>query len=140
MFVQLSRGFVFVFLSVAAQPLIAQQPPPADFVLQGGQVHTLDANDTLAEAVAIREGKIVFVGSDARGKEAHRAENGGLSGRRTDGDSRPERDARPPDRRGPGRSSAAVHATPFDRRNPGLGSQASGGNAERNGFACRASM
>jgi predicted amidohydrolase YtcJ len=42
----------------------AQQPGPADFVLHGGKVITLNANDTIAQAVAIREGKIVFVGGD----------------------------------------------------------------------------
>jgi predicted amidohydrolase YtcJ len=49
-------------LSIAAAVAIAQQQP-ADFVLLDGKVVTLDAKDTLAEAVAIREGKIVFVGT-----------------------------------------------------------------------------
>jgi hypothetical protein len=40
----------------------------ADFVLTGGRVHTLDAKGTVAEAVAIRAEKIVYVGSDEGAK------------------------------------------------------------------------
>src|SRR5262249_12064694 len=40
------------------------QTAPADFVLLGGKVFTLDAKDTQAQAVAVRDEKIVFVGSD----------------------------------------------------------------------------
>ncbi|WP_328855251.1 amidohydrolase [Microbispora hainanensis] len=36
-----------------------------DLVLLGGRVRTLDANDTVAEAVAIRDGRVSAVGSDA---------------------------------------------------------------------------
>jgi predicted amidohydrolase YtcJ len=38
---------------------------PADIVLRGGAVYTVDAARSWAEALAIRETKIVFVGSDA---------------------------------------------------------------------------
>ncbi len=38
---------------------------PADFVLTGGRVVTLAAADTIASAVAIRDGRIVHVGDDA---------------------------------------------------------------------------
>jgi predicted amidohydrolase YtcJ len=49
-------------------PATAQEP--ADFVLTGGQVHTLDAKGTVAEAVAIRGEKLVYVGND-EGAKAH---------------------------------------------------------------------
>jgi len=40
--------------------------PPADTVLIGGKVVTVDSGFTIAEALAIRAGKIVAVGSNAR--------------------------------------------------------------------------
>lgn len=39
--------------------------PPADTVLRGGKVVTMDNQRTVAQAVAVREGSIVYVGSDA---------------------------------------------------------------------------
>src|SRR5205814_2050257 len=59
------RMATFTLLMVVTGAAIAQPPEPADFVLQGGKVHTLDAKDTVASAVAIRGERIVFVGSDA---------------------------------------------------------------------------
>src|SRR5438132_895541 len=47
-------------LALTNAPAVAQQSEPADFVLQGGKVFTLDGNDTEAQAVAIRGGKIVL--------------------------------------------------------------------------------
>ncbi len=38
---------------------------PADTVLRNGQVLTMDANNSVQQAVAVRDGKIVFVGTDA---------------------------------------------------------------------------
>lgn len=38
---------------------------PADTVLRHGQVLTMDARDSTQQAVAVREGRIVYVGSDA---------------------------------------------------------------------------
>lgn len=37
---------------------------PADLVIKNAYVYTVDANDTLAQAVAVRGGTIVYVGSD----------------------------------------------------------------------------
>jgi predicted amidohydrolase YtcJ len=37
--------------------------PPADLVIDGGKIYTVDGPHTVAEALAVREGKIVFVGS-----------------------------------------------------------------------------
>jgi hypothetical protein len=39
-------------------------PPPADLLLTGGAVYTMDAARSWAEAVAVREGRIVYVGND----------------------------------------------------------------------------
>ena len=43
---------------------------PADIVLTGGQVHTVDAVRSTAAAVAVRDGRIVAVGA-AREIERH---------------------------------------------------------------------
>jgi predicted amidohydrolase YtcJ len=43
----------------------AQRAGPADFVLTGGRVVTLDDRGTIASAVAVRDGRIVHVGDDA---------------------------------------------------------------------------
>ena len=37
---------------------------PADLVLVHGKILTVDAKDSIAQAIAIRQGKIVAVGSD----------------------------------------------------------------------------
>jgi predicted amidohydrolase YtcJ len=42
---------------------------PADLVLQTGSVYTLDASRSWAEAVAIRDGRIAYVGSDNGAKK-----------------------------------------------------------------------
>ncbi len=46
-------------------PLAARAAEPADLVLTGGVVHTLDARRPRAEAVAVRGGRIVAVGTSA---------------------------------------------------------------------------
>src|SRR5262245_29849303 len=43
----------------------APQRPPADLVLTHGKILTVDARDTIAEAIAIRGGAIAAVGSTA---------------------------------------------------------------------------
>jgi predicted amidohydrolase YtcJ len=52
-----------LFLSGEARRAIAQ---PADTVLSGGKILTLDAKESVAQAIAIREGRIIAVGTDAR--------------------------------------------------------------------------
>jgi predicted amidohydrolase YtcJ len=47
---------------------ITSQPPTADTVLLNGTVITVDPRDSIAEAVAIADGKIVFVGSTAQAR------------------------------------------------------------------------
>jgi predicted amidohydrolase YtcJ len=51
---------------VAAPALPAEQPPgPVDLIVHNGKIVTLDAKSTVAEAVAVRGGRIVAVGSTA---------------------------------------------------------------------------
>jgi len=42
--------------------------PPADLVLTGGRIYTVDAAHSIATALAVKDGRIVFVGSDADAK------------------------------------------------------------------------
>jgi predicted amidohydrolase YtcJ len=57
-------GFVVVF------PLLgAESSAPADLILTGGNIVTLAAGDSIAQAVAIRQGRIVAVGSDREVQE-----------------------------------------------------------------------
>src|SRR5215467_8698495 len=49
----------------SARSLIQSQTPPADLVLTNGNIITVDARDAVAQALAIRGSKIVFVGSSA---------------------------------------------------------------------------
>jgi predicted amidohydrolase YtcJ len=56
-------GLAFVgSLSLAAQDMMS--PDPADLILRNGLIYTVDSTNTLTEAVAIRGGKFVFVGSN----------------------------------------------------------------------------
>ena len=43
--------------------LLVSQPPSADLVLLNGTVITVDARDSIVEALAVKDGRIVFVGS-----------------------------------------------------------------------------
>ncbi len=48
--------------------LLVSQTPSADLVLLNGAVITVDARDSIAEALAVRDGRIVFVGSSSAAK------------------------------------------------------------------------
>jgi predicted amidohydrolase YtcJ len=54
-------------IAVSALPAVAQQSDPnaPQVVLMGGKILTLDGQSTVAQALAIRDGKILAVGSDA---------------------------------------------------------------------------
>ena len=56
---------VLALSSPASLSFGQQEPPPqpADLILRNGLVYTVDPTNTLTEAVAIRAGKFVFVGS-----------------------------------------------------------------------------
>ena len=51
-------------LALLLPPLAARAERPADLLLTGGKVWTADAARPLAQAVAVRDGNVVFVGSD----------------------------------------------------------------------------
>ncbi|KQQ97225.1 amidohydrolase [Massilia sp. Leaf139] len=55
---------VLVF-ALAAAPIPAHAAPPADLVYHNGHVHTVDAQDSVHQALAVRAGRIVHVGADA---------------------------------------------------------------------------
>jgi predicted amidohydrolase YtcJ len=55
-------------LTVALAGALRSQTPPADLVLTNGTVITVDARDAVAQAVAVRGSRIVFVGSSAAAK------------------------------------------------------------------------
>ncbi|WP_398479867.1 amidohydrolase [Tardiphaga sp.] len=54
-------------IAVSALPAVAQQSDPnaPQVVMMGGKILTLDGQSTVAQALAIRDGKILAVGSDA---------------------------------------------------------------------------
>src|SRR5665213_3594280 len=54
-------------LFVVPSVTVAQtaSPEPADIVFQGGGVYTVDAARSWAEAVAVRAGRVIYVGTDA---------------------------------------------------------------------------
>ena len=61
----LPLALITAFTTLAAPgPMRAQAPAPADLVLVNGTVLTVDATDSVAQAVAIAGGKIVAVGSN----------------------------------------------------------------------------
>ena len=53
------------FFSLACQPPAGEGTPAADLVLRGGVVHTINAEQPRAEALAVSGTEIVFVGSNA---------------------------------------------------------------------------
>lgn len=61
----LAAGLVATASLLAAATSRAQEPP-ADFVLLDGKVHTLDPQDTVVEALAVRNERIVRAGSNAQ--------------------------------------------------------------------------
>jgi predicted amidohydrolase YtcJ len=60
-----SLGLACVLIFVLISPVVAQTPEPAELVLEGGKVYTVDAARSVAQAVAIRAGRVVFVGSNS---------------------------------------------------------------------------
>jgi len=54
---------VFAGLVLAAAGVVRAAPPP-QMILFHGRIHTVDSRDSVAEALAIRDGKIIAVGTD----------------------------------------------------------------------------
>lgn len=61
----MKRPLAIVFGILAGSTLCHGDTPPADLVLTGGSVYTMDAARSWAGAMAVRAGRIVFVGTDA---------------------------------------------------------------------------
>ena len=56
--------------ALVSEPVVeAKSDPGADFLFTGAKVYTVDPDQPWAEAVAVKDGKIVYVG-DAAGAEA----------------------------------------------------------------------
>lgn len=63
------RGVFLAALPIATALLVfagqeMMSPDPADLILRNGLIYTVDSTNTMTEAVAIRDGKFVFVGSN----------------------------------------------------------------------------
>ncbi len=56
---------IFLILILSFSFLGASQHPKADLALRNGKIYTMDAARSWAESVAIKDGKIVYVGEDA---------------------------------------------------------------------------
>jgi predicted amidohydrolase YtcJ len=65
------RSVPLVFCLLVATVAQAQQPATAELIVTGARIYTVDDNRPVAEAMAIRGGRILFVGSE-RGALAHR--------------------------------------------------------------------
>jgi predicted amidohydrolase YtcJ len=52
----------------ATRPTVTSLAPPADVVLTDGKIYTVDASHSIATALAVKSGRIVFVGSTADAK------------------------------------------------------------------------
>src|SRR5690349_5200004 len=55
-------ALLFAAALLAGSPAHAQ---PADLVLLGGKVATVDSRDSIAHALAVRDGRVLAVGDDA---------------------------------------------------------------------------
>jgi predicted amidohydrolase YtcJ len=66
LFLLCSRISLFLLLGLCTQAAFpqAQSSPPADTVIIHAKIYTVNSNQPRAEALAIKDGKIAFVGSD----------------------------------------------------------------------------
>lgn len=64
------RGAIAALLTLTVSPYVfADTPAPADLVLTGGKIYTVDKLRSTAEALAVRDKKIIFVGSATDAKQ-----------------------------------------------------------------------
>src|SRR6187402_654576 len=59
---------LLAFVAAAAMAT-SQAPTEADLVLTDGKIYTVDSNHSVAQALAVKDGKIAFVGSTADAKQ-----------------------------------------------------------------------
>src|SRR5438552_13309554 len=59
-----SAVLILMLVVVLAPQAYGQAPAPADRVYRNAVIFTADSQNTTAEALAIRDGKIIFVGSN----------------------------------------------------------------------------
>ena len=76
------KYLIVLAFALIATPLAAK-PKPADTVFLNGYVYTVDAKDSTARAIAVSDGKIVYVGDDAGAKAmtGHKTKTIDLAGR-----------------------------------------------------------
>ena len=73
---QLKRTVFFLFLLVLSILLYVEfVPAPADAIVLNARIYTMDADNSTAEAMAVRAGRIVSVGSSARIQRRFRSSN-----------------------------------------------------------------
>ena len=63
---RLHVAFVAACAVIAAVASTASAAAPADVVLRNGYVYTANAHNTVAQALAVRKGRVVFVGSNRK--------------------------------------------------------------------------
>ena len=63
------QGRLFGLLTLALTGSLSAQQAPADLLITSARIYTADVNRPVAEAMAVRDGKVLFVGS-RRGAEA----------------------------------------------------------------------
>jgi hypothetical protein len=63
--IRLLIAFVAIVFTVSANADEQAKPRPADTILLGGKILTVDARDSIAQALAIRDGRIIAVGNNA---------------------------------------------------------------------------
>src|SRR5436190_21550159 len=62
---RIHRSFLLFLLAFTFCGAISTSATPADSVYRNGYVYTVDAKDSVQQALAIRDGEIVYVGSNA---------------------------------------------------------------------------
>ncbi len=58
----MTRTSAATVISVVSMASIAAAQQPADLIVTNARIYTVDATRPLAEAMVVREGRIVFVG------------------------------------------------------------------------------
>jgi imidazolonepropionase-like amidohydrolase len=67
--IRLMRHLPTYFALVALAPAVLGAQQPADLVLLNGNIYTVDSARPTASAMAVRAGRILFVGSDGEARK-----------------------------------------------------------------------